>query len=358
MFGHEHSQSVWTTAEAAVIGDSTEKCNCTKAKRFTMKKRNYIQTKNEYKRQGPVGKVLLCLFVLALLATATLFFYTAYRLTGTWMPTAELFDGKGSVRFVDVGQGDCTLVTWQGDSVLVDAGPASAGGKTAEYLRSYAPRIDLMIITHPHEDHMGGAADILSAVKVDTLLLPSQVQEDTFYKKAIETAQRRGTEILYIDEAYSQRVGSLTVDIFDIFAYPYEDLNDASLITRITMGETTLLVTGDAEEGLESYLVNRVPQEELDADLLKVGHHGSATSTTEAFLRAVSPEICVISAGRNNSYGHPHDTVVNRIEAYGAALYRTDRMGHVVIRGATDSGRGLIAIWKSLWQKEETVPVS
>ncbi len=302
--------------------------------------------------------MLLCLFVLALVATAVLFFYTAYRLTGSWIPTAELFDGKGSIRFVDVGQGDCTLVTWQGDAVLVDAGPASSGGQTAEYLRSYAPQIDLMIITHPHEDHMGGAADVLSVVKVDTLLLPAQVQEDTFYKRAIETARRRGTEILYIDEAYSQRIGSLTVDILDVFDYAYEDLNDASLITRITMGETTLLVTGDAEEGLESYLLSRMPAEKLDADLLKVGHHGSSTSTTEAFLQAVSPDTCVISVGRNNSYGHPHDTVVNRIEAYGAALYRTDRMGHVVLRGETDSGRGLVAVWKALWQKSEKAPAS
>lgn len=320
----------------------------------TMKKRTYIRYKNAYKRLGPAGRALLCLFVGALVITATLFFYTAYRLTGTFMPTAELFDGKGSIRFVDVGQGDCTLVTWQGDAVLVDAGPASAGGQTAEYLRSYAPQIDLMIITHPHEDHMGGAADVLSVVQVDTLLLPSQVQEDTFYKKTLETARRMGTEIVYIDEAYNLLVGSLTVEIFDTFSYDYEDLNDASLITRITMGETTLLVTGDAEKGLESHLLSVVPEQWLDSDLLKVGHHGSTTSTTEAFLRAVSPDICVISVGRNNSYGHPHDTVVNRIEEYGAALYRTDRMGHVVVRGETDSGRGLVAIWKALWQRAES----
>jgi len=299
-------------------------------------------------RRGIIGRIAVILVVIAAVFTGGLFFYTSYRLTGTASPTAELFDGKATVRFVDVGQGDCTLITWQGDSVLIDTGSAAGGKKAAEYVRMYAPSLDCMIITHPHEDHMGGAADIINSVKVGKLVMSEVAAEEEFYYRTIVACEKRGTEIVIVNETTEFAIGSISVDILEVFGYEYDDLNDASLITRVTVGETGILITGDAEAGEENYVLGKCG-DDLDCDILKVGHHGSRSSTGEEFLQAVSPEICVISVGRGNSYGHPTDEVVNRIEEYGAELHRTDREGHVVLRLDEDSGRGLNIVWQKLF---------
>lgn len=315
-----------------------------------MAKRKYYRKsrKKELTKAGIIKRVVIALFIVAMLFLVGLFCYTAYRFTGTILPTAELFDGKPTIRFVDVGQGDCTLVTCQGNSVLIDAGPCSSGEIAAEYVRMYAPVLDYFIITHPHEDHIGGAADVLSAVKVKTLVMSDITVDEDFFMDTIEAAQRQGTEIVWLSDAASFEIGEITVEILDAFDFEYDDLNDASLMTRVTVGETTLLVTGDAETGEENYLLENC-RDALDCDILKVGHHGSTTSTSDAFLEAVSPETCVISVGRGNSYGHPAEAVTSRITAYGAELHRTDREGHVVLRGESEESRGLLAVWRDMW---------
>lgn len=273
--------------------------------------------------------VTFCIMVISLLAVYGTF---AYRKTGTLMPTRELIDGRPTFRFVDVGQGDCTLVTYGGDAVLIDAGPASSGKKAAEYVRMYAPVLDYLIITHPHEDHMGGAEEILRHTRVEHLVLSDVTVEDGFFTDAIQAATRQGTEIIVLDDSAVYRAGDITVTILDVFDYDFEDLNDASMMVRIDAAETSLLITGDAEEGEEAYALT-LGGNVLDCDILQVGHHGSATSSTDAFLKAVTPEISVISCGRNNSYGHPNAALLQRLTEAGAEIRRTDREGHVVIRG-------------------------
>lgn len=319
---------------------------------ITMPKRKYYRKKKSKKtpltRADIVRRVVVTLFLAAVLFTVGLFCYCAYRFTGTVLPTAELFDGQPTIRFVDVGQGDCTLVTFKGDSVMIDCGTVSSGAAAAENARMYAPVIDYLVITHPHEDHMGGAADVLSTVKVKNLVMSDITVQDGFYTEAVETAQRRGTNIIYLSATASFEVGEITVDILDAFDFEYTDINDASLVCRVTVAETTLLVTGDAEEGEESYLLENC-REMLDCDILKVGHHGSRSSTTEEFLAAVSPETCVISVGRGNSYGHPTNEVLDRIEKSGAELHRTDLEGQVIVRGKSESNQGLLDIWRNMW---------
>lgn len=266
--------------------------------------------------------------LLVLLAIYSVF---AYDKTGTIIPTEELVDGLPTIRFVDVGQGDCVLVTYKGESVLIDAGPASSGESAAEYVSMYAPHIDYFFITHPHEDHMGGAADILSSTQVDYLVMSSLVADEDFYTEAILAAREQGSEIIYLDDGVEYDTGNINICVYDLFDFFSDDFNNSSLFIKIEVEDTILLVTGDSEIEEEQYALS-LYADELDADILKVGHHGSRTSSSAEFLDAVSPTEAVISCGLNNSYGHPTSEVLDRLNERGIIVYRTDLEGNVVLR--------------------------
>lgn len=288
--------------------------------------------KNKRKKKQNFRLTPASIAVTVLLAMVfTVYAVFAYQRTGTVVPTMELLDGHANFRFIDVGQGDCTLITHGGNGILIDAGPGSAGKRAAEEVALYSPTLDYFIITHPHEDHMGGAAEILRRVKVDCLVLTTDRVEDEFYYDTVTLADKLGIPVLYAEEELVLTAGTITAEIFDTFDLVADDLNDRSIAAKITADGTTLLVTGDAETLEEEYLLAHYGAE-LDADLLQVGHHGSSTSSGEAFLEAVSPETAVISCGRNNTYGHPTSEVVARLRETGAEIRRTDYEGTVLLR--------------------------
>ncbi len=284
----------------------------------------------EHHGKGKAVKTTLSAVILVIIGTVYSIF--AYIKTGTVTPTAELIDGLPSFRFVDVGQGDCVLVTYRGESVLIDAGPKSSGEKTAEYVSMYSPHVDYFFITHPHEDHMGGASDVLEAVDVDYLVMSELYSEEEFYSEATEAAEKRGTEIIYLTDEAKFDTGSISVQVLDVFDSFSDDFNNSSLFIKVTAEDTTLLVTGDAEAAEEEYALEKCG-DDLDCDILKVGHHGSRSSSSEDFLNAVTPDIAVISCGRNNSYGHPTSEVLKRLKKAEIEIYRTDYDGTVVLRG-------------------------
>lgn len=261
----------------------------------------------------------------------TVYAVYAYQQTGTIVPTMELIDGHANFRFIDVGQGDCTLITHHGEGILIDAGPGSSGRKAAEAAAIYSPTLDYFIITHPHEDHMGGAEEVLKRVKVGCLVLTTDRTDEEFYGDTMRLADRLGIPVLYAEDGMTLTTEYITAEIFDTFGLESDNLNNRSMIVKITADDTTLLVTGDAESEEEEYLLANC-REQLDADLLKAAHHGSSTSSGEEFLAAVSPDTAVISCGRNNSYGHPASAVVNRLKNLGAEIRRTDFEGTVLIR--------------------------
>lgn len=284
---------------------------------------------------SPLKRGIFISVIILLLVAVTVYCIIAYRRTGTIFPTSELIDGQPTIHFIDVGQGDCTLVTHKGDSVLIDAGPVSSGMIAAEYLRMYSPVIDYFIITHPHEDHMGGAPFVFDAVKVKNLVLTTEAVMDEFYVQTLALAYKEGTNIIYLDSPTELEIGEINITVLDTFGVEYDDLNDASMMVRIDVGDTSLLITGDAEEANESYVLEHNAPTLLDCDILKVAHHGSSTSTSEDFLKAVSPSTCVISVGRGNSYGHPSNETVTRIRDYGADIRRTDTEGNIRIHVVT-----------------------
>lgn len=270
--------------------------------------------------------------VLVFAAAAAAYCVIAYSKTGTVMPTAELIDGRPTFRFIDVGQGDCTLVTYRGEAVLIDSGTSMNSASASEYIKAYAPHIDYFIITHPHEDHMGGCESVLRTADVDCLVLSTLTTSEEFYTGAIEAAEERGCEIMYLDEGCTLDTGNITVTIHDVFEYFSDDFNNSSLFVTVEADNTKLLVTGDAEEGEEEYAADKFGAI-LDCDILKIGHHGSRTSTSERFLDAALPGVAVISCGKNNSYGHPSHEIVKRLGERGIEVRRTDKEGNIVLRG-------------------------
>ncbi len=256
--------------------------------------------------------------------------------------TGGLVDGKPAMHFVDVGQGDCTLITYNGDAVLIDAGPVSAGDSAAEYVMSQVDAIDYFIITHPHEDHMGGAADILENIKVKNVIMPDHGVETKFYQNAMKQIADHKVNVIYSEAHAVYDTGNIKITIIDSVIPDEENLNNISIIARIDVGSTSIMTTGDAEVEEEMQVVENYTSilgsslydpAILDCDILKVGHHGSTTSSTSEFLDLVTPGVAVISCGVDNSYGHPHQETLDLFADYGFEVYRTDLSGTIVLSG-------------------------
>lgn len=243
------------------------------------------------------------------------------------------------VHFIDAGQGDATLLVAPGVTVLVDTGRHTATD-VVEYLERHGvERIDLLAVTHPHADHIGQFDRVLERFAVTEVWWSPATHTTQTFDRSLTALE--DSEAAYEEPASGDRavVGPLR---FDVVNPPRggsgadrhsADLHETGLAFRVTYGDVAFLFTGDIEEATEARMVADHP-EAVDADVYQVGHHGSSTSTSEAFLAAVTPQVAVYSAGAGNSYGHPHAEVVARLVGAGVALYGTDVHGTVVV--ATD----------------------
>lgn len=256
--------------------------------------------------------------------------------------TGGLTAGKPAMHFVDVGQGDCTLITYNGDAVLIDAGPVSAGDAAAEYVKSYADAIDYFVITHPHEDHMGGAADILDTIEVKNIIMPEMEVDTRFYRNTMSRIEEKNINVIYSEAHAVYDTGNIKITIIDSVIPDDDNLNNVSIVTRIDAGSTSIMLSGDAEVEAEMQIVENYTAitgsslynaSILDCDVFKAGHHGSTTSNTSEFLDLVTPGTVVISCGEGNSYGHPHQETLDLFADYGFEVYRTDVSGTVVLSG-------------------------
>ena len=240
--------------------------------------------------------------------------------------------------FFDVGQADCSLLVFpDGTVMLIDAGNRSDGIYIADELSSLGIKnIDYLVCTHPHEDHIGGTEDILSKFKIENILVPliddEYIPDTTIVKNFYENAEKSGAKLIELTagtaviEKDDYRVTALAPASDAI----YSDLNDYSLVLLVTCYTNTLIFTGDAE--MPSELDMQRLNLNLDADILKVGHHGSENSSTEEFLKAVSPKVSVISSGAGNKYGHPTADALDRLDAMGTKVYRTDTAGTIIAK--------------------------
>lgn len=234
------------------------------------------------------------------------------------------------VHFINVGQGDSILIQVNNKNLLIDSGPNKSEDKLKKYLKKLnISKFDYIIATHPHEDHIGNMSYIINNFDVLNFYAPKVENSTKAFETMVESLIRKDLKIKVLKaNIKSIDLGkNIVVDVFSPLSNSYEDLNNYSPIVKISYGNTSFLFTGDAEELSENEVLNA--GFDLKCDVLKIGHHGSSSSTSENFLKASNPSIAVISVGEDNTYGHPTDTVLSRLKE--TKIYRTDINGNIVI---------------------------
>lgn len=246
--------------------------------------------------------------------------------------------GEVEYHFIDVGQGDATLIRTPLGDILIDAGENSAEDDLRNYLDLCGVEtIHFAVFTHPDSDHIGGADMVLAEYEILNVIKPDFEKDTNVYKRMMEGIDAEECNVYNALPGETYSLGEF--DMFILGPDPDSqskfgiklDSNNSSIVIRATWGETTALLTGDAEEPEESSIMKTYSAEHLGSMLLKVGHHGSKTSSTNEWLSAVSPKIAVISCGKENKYGHPHAEVLEKLKTYvGESIYRTDILGSIV----------------------------
>lgn len=241
----------------------------------------------------------------------------------------ESENGEVVVKFLDVGQADSILVQSNGVNMLIDAGTNKAGATVVKDLQDLGvKKIDYLIGTHPHEDHIGGMDDVIKNFDIGTIFMPKIQTNTKTFEDVLDAIASKNLKVTSPEVGYTYNVGDAKCEIMSIGSGKNEEksnLNLSSIVIRMTYGTQSFLFMGDAETENESS--RTWPQ----TTVLKVGHHGSNTSSSQKFLNEVKPEIAVISVGTGNMYGHPKQTTLNKLTKIGAKIYRTDENGTVTI---------------------------
>ena len=251
--------------------------------------------------------------------------------------TSSSLGGEGTLRvwYADIGQADCQLIqTPQGKNILIDAGEAATGEELVQWLKAReVQELEAVIATHPHADHIGGMAEVIKAFPVGTFYMPRTADTQTpttrVYEAMLEALSEKGIKISAVKGGMTlYEEEGLTLKSLAPLSDTYDDLNNYSIVSRLCYKNRSFLFTGDAETQVEKEILSSGA--DVRADVLKCGHHGSETSTSAKFLKAVSPSAAVISCGAGNDYGHPDSAIIKRLEKSKVSVYRTDTQGTIL----------------------------
>lgn len=238
-------------------------------------------------------------------------------------------DGQLVVHYMDVGQADCTLIMLPtGENVLVDAGNREDKDYIINYLNNLGVKhIDAAVATHPHEDHIGAMQYVLANYDVDRLLMPDFDIDTNVYTNMLYAMEENDVEEVIVTQPYNMEIGNITFEILAPVAQ-YNDANNNSIVFKMTYGEKAFLFTGDIEKEAERDILNSGA--DVKADVLKVAHHGSNTSSTADFLAEVNPDLAIIHVGIDNDYGLPNEETLKRLG--NAEILRTDLHGDIIVQ--------------------------
>ena len=288
--------------------------------------RHGTQTGRRPWRAPPRGLLAGCLLLLFVLALRSGLFR---GISGGRLLPLPADTGGFALHMIDVGQGQALLLTCGGESAVIDTGPPSAAQSTADYvLDRGVGRLRYLFVTHPHSDHCGGAGTLLEQVGADTLVIPEYLSAEAALATAGDWVGRTGTQVAVTHTGEQFALGEAVITVLHpLLDNGIDDMNQLSLVLLVEYSGRRLLITGDISGEVEQSLL---PLGHVD--VLQVAHHGSGASSCREFLEDLSPEHALISCGRNNDYGHPHAAVLERLEAVGARIWRTDEQGSIVVR--------------------------
>lgn len=233
-----------------------------------------------------------------------------------------------NVYFIDVGQADSILLENKGHYMLIDAGNNEDGPKLVNYFNEQdIKEFDYVVGTHAHEDHIGGMDDIIKNFKIDNFYMPDAITTTKTFEDVLDALEE--TNVIFQTPKVNQtfNLQDTTITTLSVTA-DEKNLNDTSIVLKVKHGTNTFLFMGDASTKIEKNLLNK----DIKSDVLKVGHHGSRYSTSLEFLKKVSPEYTVISVGENNTYKHPHEEILKRLEEQNIQIYRTDKQGTILAK--------------------------
>lgn len=238
-----------------------------------------------------------------------------------------------SVHFIDVGQGDCIFIKIGDNTMLIDSGEKNNDEKIIKYLRNNGvDRVDYIIATHPHSDHIGAMETIIESFEIKNVIMPRLLEQNMpttkGYEKFLIAVKNSGANVIAATPFNEYEFGDANFAILSP-SNQSKNLNNMSVVIKLSFGDTSFLFTGDAESQVEQELISS--GYDIRSNVLKMGHHGSNTSNTERFLQAVNPSFSVISCGKDNSYGHPHEEVVELLNKYDINYKRTDKNGIIVV---------------------------
>ncbi|OQB23360.1 MAG: ComEC family competence protein [Firmicutes bacterium ADurb.Bin182] len=244
--------------------------------------------------------------------------------------------GELTVYVIDVGQGDSILLlSPSGKTMLIDAGESSAFPAIDALLKELnIKRLDIAVATHPHSDHIGAMEKVIRNYEIGAFYMPPVEHTTKTFENMLTALDELSVPVKKAEVGSTEPVSwddAVQILVLSPFDVEYDDLNDYSIMLNVRFKETAVMLTGDAEQTAEALALKELPNRYFKADVLKLGHHGSSTSTSDKFLAKVDPEIAVISVGAGNDYGHPHDETIEKLKSSGISVYRTDENGTVKI---------------------------
>lgn len=286
-------------------------------------------------------KIIVLLFILMLVFTSISCNANVSRdnETETEKINESILDKELKIHFIDVGQADCTIIELPNEEeILIDAGNMGDADTIINYLdKLNIEDIEYMILTHPHEDHIGSAIDIIENIDIDNVYMPDVSYNSRLYENTLSSINENNIPVtmasgglVIIDSP------NLKFEVLGPNTMYYSELNEYSVVTKLTYEDTSYLFTGDAESVSELEMIRK--GYDLDSDLLKVGHHGGRTSSSRDFIQAVTPKYSIIFSEKGNSYGHPHEETLSKLSSMNSDIYRIDESGTII---ATSNGQSI-----------------